>query len=143
QMSIVLFCKRRIQLVATLENLKHQVQVISALALFQVFHILDGRSHNPFKTCRTIGLQNLTLQIVPQQGLGWQIISRSLDWVDLHNTISSFKITQLYTASNRTLIILYHSALVQKNFCFSLSRLPSAALERRSALKTCTTVRIG
>ena len=56
-----------LQLVAALENLENQVQIIAAVALVQVLHILQNRGGDALEACGAVGGQDLALDIITQR----------------------------------------------------------------------------
>ena len=60
------------QLIAALEHLEDQVQVVAAVGLVQIFHILQHGGGDALKTGRAVGLQNLALNVVAQGLLSGQ-----------------------------------------------------------------------
>ena len=55
-----------LQLVAALEDLEDQVQVVTALALVEVLHILQNGGGDALEAGGAVGGQNLALDIVTQ-----------------------------------------------------------------------------
>ena len=65
------------QLVTALQHLKNQVQVVAAVALVQVFHILENRGGNALEACGAVGGQDLALDIVAQGLLTGQQVAHT------------------------------------------------------------------
>ena len=60
------------ELVAALEHLEDQVQVVAAIGLVQIFHILQHRRGDALEAGRAVGLQNLALNVIAQGLLSGQ-----------------------------------------------------------------------
>ena len=55
-----------LELVTALQNLENQVQVVAAVTLVQIFHILQNGGGDALKPGGAVGGQNLALDIVTQ-----------------------------------------------------------------------------
>ena len=56
-----------LELVAALEDLEDQVQVVAAVALVQILHVLQNGGGDALETGGAVGGQNLALDIVTQR----------------------------------------------------------------------------
>ena len=56
-----------LELVAALEDLEDQVQVVAAVALVQILHVLQNGGGDSLETGGAVGGQNLALDIVTQR----------------------------------------------------------------------------
>ena len=80
------------QLVAALEHLEDQVQVVAAVGLVQIFHVLQHRGGDSLKTGRAVGLQNLALNVIAQGLLSGQQVPHTLQSLCFHNGNSSLSV---------------------------------------------------
>ena len=80
------------QLIAALEHLENQVQVVAALRFVQIFHILQHGGGDALKTSRAVGLQNLALNVVAQGLFGGQQVPHTLQSLCFHNSNSSLSV---------------------------------------------------
>ena len=77
------------ELVAALEHLEDQVQVVAAVGLVQIFHVLQHRGGDALKAGRTVGLQDLALDVVAQGLLGGQQVAHALQCLCFHGCNTS------------------------------------------------------
>ena len=70
--------QRRGQLIAPLEHLENQVQVVAAVTLVQILHILQNRRGDALESRGAVGFQNFALNIIPQSLLPRQQVPHSL-----------------------------------------------------------------
>ena len=74
----------RSQLVAPLEYLEDQVQVVAAVALVQVLHVLQHGGGDALEAAGAVGFQNTALHIVAQCLLGGQVVLHALQRIGFH-----------------------------------------------------------
>ena len=80
------------QLIAALEHLEDQVQVVAAVGFVQIFHILQHGGGDALKTGRAVGLQNLALNVIAQGLFGGQQVPHTLQSLCFHNSSSSLSV---------------------------------------------------
>ena len=74
---LVAALQRLFQLVAALEHLENQVEVVAAVTLVQVFHVLQDGGGNALESRGAVGGQNLALNIVTQRLLVGQQVAHT------------------------------------------------------------------
>ena len=77
------------ELVAALEHLEDEVQVVAAVGFVEVLHILQHGGGDALEAGRTVGLQNLALNVIAQGLLCGQQIAHTLQCLCFHNCGSS------------------------------------------------------
>ena len=75
------------ELIAALEHLEDQVQVVAAVGFVQIFHVLQHRGGDALKAGRTVGLQDLALDVVAQGLLGGQQVAHALQCLCFHKMV--------------------------------------------------------
>ena len=77
--------QRVLELVTALQNLENQVQVVAAVTLVQIFHILQNGGGDALEACGTVGGQNLALDIIAQRLLPREQVTHTFQRLCFHD----------------------------------------------------------
>ena len=77
------------QLIAALEHLEDQVQVVAAVGLVEVLHILQHGGGDALETGSAVSFQNLALNVVAQGLLGGEQVTHPFQCLCFHGCNSS------------------------------------------------------
>ena len=72
------------ELIAPLEHLENEVQVVAAIGFIEVFHILQHGGGDALETGGTVGLQNFALDIIAQGLLRGQQVPHTFQRLGFH-----------------------------------------------------------
>ena len=75
------------ELIAALEHLEDQVQVVAAVGFVQILHILQHGGGNALEAGRTVGLQNFALNVIAQGLLCGQQVAHALQCLCFHKMV--------------------------------------------------------